>query len=83
MQGSDAGGHGPCPGAGIVSLVPETRGTLDREGFSGIGIFAAGGISDGRGIAAALACGANGVVMGTRFLASTEVELPAEAYRPY
>jgi NAD(P)H-dependent flavin oxidoreductase YrpB (nitropropane dioxygenase family) len=42
-----------------------------------------GGISDGRGIAAALACGANGVVMGTRFLASTEVELPAEAYRPY
>jgi nitronate monooxygenase len=81
MQGSDAGGHGPLPGAGVVSLVPETRDALDRDGFSGIGIFAAGGITDGRGIAAALACGADGVVMGTRFLASKETELPAEAYR--
>jgi nitronate monooxygenase len=77
MQGSDAGGHGPFPGAGIVSLVPETRDALDKGGFSKIGIFAAGGISDGRGVAAALACGADGAVMGTRFLASNEVDLPA------
>jgi nitronate monooxygenase len=81
MQGSDAGGHGPCPGAGIVSLVPETRDALDKGGFSEIEIFAAGGISDGRGVAAALACGAEGVVMGTRFLASREIELPAEEFR--
>lgn len=81
LQGSDAGGHGPFPGAGIVSLMPEIRDTLDREGFSEIGIFAAGGIGDGRGVAAALSCGADGVVMGTRFLASEEVELPAEEYR--
>jgi len=81
MQGSDAGGHGPFPGAGIVSLVPETRDALDRKGFSKIGIFAAGGISDGRGVAAALACGADGVVMGTRFLASSEVDMHAESYR--
>jgi nitronate monooxygenase len=81
MQGSDAGGHGPFPGAGIVSLVPETRDALDKEGFSKIGIFAAGGISDGRGVAAALACGADGVVMGTRFLASSEVELPVKDFR--
>lgn len=81
MQGSDAGGHGPLPGAGIISLIPETRDALDRDGFSNIGIFAAGGITDGRGIAAALACGADGVVMGTRFLASKEIELPAEEYR--
>jgi nitronate monooxygenase len=81
MQSSDAGGHGPFPGAGIVSLVPETRDALDRAGFSEIGIFAAGGISDGRGVAAALACGAEGVVIGTRFLASKEVDVPTEAYR--
>jgi nitronate monooxygenase len=81
MQGADAGGHGPFPGAGVVSLVPETRDALDGEGFSKIGIFAAGGISDGRGIVAALACGADGVVMWTRFLASSEVELPAEDFR--
>lgn len=81
MQGSDAGGHGPFPGAGIVSLVPETRDALDRAGFSEICIFAAGGISDGRGVAAALACGAEGVVMGTRFLASKEIDMFNEAYR--
>ncbi|KAH8667510.1 putative Nitronate monooxygenase [Tricladium varicosporioides] len=81
MQGSDAGGHGPCPGAGIVSLVPETRDALNEAGLGEVGIFAAGGIVDGRGAAAALACGANGVVMGTRFLASTEVDVPAEDYR--
>ncbi|KAE9375781.1 inosine monophosphate dehydrogenase [Stipitochalara longipes BDJ] len=81
MQGSDAGGHGPFPGAGIVSLVPETRDALDREGFSEIGIFAAGGLGDGRGVAAALACGADGVVMGTGFLASSEVDMPTEAFR--
>ncbi|KAH6671827.1 hypothetical protein B0J14DRAFT_594481 [Halenospora varia] len=81
MQGSDAGGHGPCPGAGIVSLVPETRDVLDEAGFEKIGICAAGGIVDGRGVAAALACGADGAVMGTRFLASREVVVPAEDYR--
>ncbi|KAN0112623.1 inosine monophosphate dehydrogenase [Hyaloscypha variabilis] len=81
MQGAHAGGHGPFPGSGIVSLVPETRDALDREGFSKIAIFAAGGIGDGRGVAAALACGADGVVMGTRFLASSEVDMPAEDFR--
>ncbi|KAH8759681.1 hypothetical protein F5882DRAFT_416897 [Hyaloscypha sp. PMI_1271] len=81
MQSSDAGGHGPFPGAGIVSLVPETRDALNRGGFSEIRVFAAGGISDGRGVAAALACGADGVVMGTLFLSSREVELPAEEFR--
>lgn len=80
MQGSDAGGHGPYPGAGIVSLVPETVDALEKAGFSSIAVFAAGGISDGRGLAAALACGADGIVMGTRFLASEEVELPVKEY---
>lgn len=38
-------------------------------------VLAAGGIADGRGLAAALALGADGVLLGTRFLASTELPL--------
>jgi hypothetical protein len=41
-------------------------------------VVAAGGIADGRGIAAALALGAQGVVMGTRLLASTEMAIARE-----
>jgi len=73
MQGADAGGHGFEKGAGIISLVPEAVDTLKREGFGHIPLLASGGIVDGRGVAAALALGASGVVMGTRFLASREV----------
>jgi nitronate monooxygenase len=73
LQGADAGGHGFERGAGIVSLVPEASDTLAREKFSHISLVASGGIADGRGIAAALTLGAQGVVMGTRFLASKEV----------
>ncbi|KAF1960914.1 inosine monophosphate dehydrogenase [Byssothecium circinans] len=73
MQGADAGGHGFEKGAGIISLIPEAADTLAREGFDDIPLLASGGIVDGRGVAAALALGASGVVMGTRFLASEEV----------
>ncbi|KAF2846085.1 inosine monophosphate dehydrogenase [Plenodomus tracheiphilus IPT5] len=73
LQGADAGGHGFEKGAGIVSLVPEVVDTLTQEGFADIALVASGGIVDGRGVAAALALGAQGVVMGTRFLASKEV----------
>lgn len=72
MQGADAGGHGFEKGAGIISLIPETTDAFEREGYSHIPLFAAGGISDGRGVAAALALGAKGAVLGTRFLASKE-----------
>lgn len=66
-QGTDAGGHQWASGAGIISLVPEISDMLkdefaDRE----IGLWAAGGIADGRGVAAALALGAEGAVLGTR-----------------
>lgn len=81
MQGSDAGGHGPFPGAGIISLVPEVQDALKAKGLQDILVFAAGGITDGRGVAAALALGADGVVLGTKFLASKEIELPVEDYR--
>ena len=72
VQGSDAGGHGSEKGAGIISLVPEISDALSDAGHD-IHLVAAGGIVDGRGAAAALALGAQGVVLGTRFIASEEV----------
>lgn len=78
VQGGDAGGHGLARSASVVTLVPEVRDAL-RDGVgtgAGAGkgpvIVAAGGIVDGRGLAASLALGASGAVMGTRFLASEE-----------
>ncbi len=73
-QGSEAGGHrgtyggGAARGGGTMSLVPQIA---DAVG-PGIPVVASGGIMDGRGIAAALALGAQGVSLGTRFLGSAE-----------
>ena len=80
-QGSDAGGHGFDRGAGIISLIPEMRDELDQNEFKNVSIVAAGGIADGRGVAAALTLGAEAVVMGTRFLASKEVRISDDKYR--
>ncbi|KAL8421625.1 hypothetical protein RB596_002412 [Gaeumannomyces avenae] len=76
-QGVDAGGHQFAVGSGVVGLVPEVRDMLDAE-FAGrrVGLVAAGGIADGRGVAAALALGADGAVLGTRFLVSNEASTP-------
>ncbi|HEV2171896.1 MAG TPA: nitronate monooxygenase [Candidatus Binatus sp.] len=65
-QGFEAGGHV----RGVVTtfaLVPEVR-----DAIGDLPMVAAGGISDGRGLAAAIALGADGAVFGTRFLASHE-----------
>jgi enoyl-[acyl-carrier protein] reductase II len=64
-QGAEAGGHGG--GVSTMVLVPQV---VDIAGT--IPVVAAGGIADGRGLAAALAMGAQAVNMGTRFLASIE-----------
>ncbi|MCJ1230980.1 hypothetical protein MMC12_007655 [Toensbergia leucococca] len=80
VQGSDAGGHGLERGAGIVSLLPEVADALSEAGFHEIRLIAAGGIMEGRGTAAALALGANGVAMGTRFLACKEAQI-AKGYQ--
>lgn len=66
-QGTDAGGHQWASGAGVVSLAPEVADAL-RDGFPGreVAVWAAGGIADGRGVAAAMALGAEGAVLGTR-----------------
>lgn len=82
VQGSDGGGHGLQHSASIVSLVPEIIDHLDDKppvnanGSLKPRIVAAGGLVDGRGVAAALTLGAEAVVMGTRFLASLEVPIP-------
>lgn len=77
LQGGDAGGHGLANGASIISLIPEVADALEEHEITDIPLIAAGGIVDGRGSAAALALGASGVVMGTRFLAATEARIPS------
>lgn len=78
VQGQDAGGHGLELGASIVTLLPEVRDTLLDHGFGDIPLVAAGGIGDGRGAAAALVLGADGVVLGTRLLATEEAQISRE-----
>jgi nitronate monooxygenase len=73
VQGAEAGGHGRAKdGIGLITLVPEIA---DATPDSGVPLIAAGGIADGRGVAAALGLGAAGVAMGTRFLASHEARI--------
>ena len=70
-QGGEAGGHSGF--VGTMALVPQV---VDVAGA--IPVVAAGGIADGRGLAAALALGAAGVAMGTRFLAAQEMSVDPE-----
>jgi nitronate monooxygenase len=65
-QGRDAGGHAGTT-RGTMGLVPAVV-----DAVAPIPVVAAGGIADGRGLAAALALGAAGVSMGTRFTTSRE-----------
>lgn len=66
VQGTEGGGHGAS--RGLITLVPEVIDVLGPR----IPIVAAGGIADGRGLAAVLMLGAAGVLMGTRFYATQE-----------
>ena len=69
-QGTDAGGHGLTT-RGTISFVPNVVDLVARERPEAL-VLAAGGIADGRGIAAALMLGADGVLLGTRFWATQE-----------
>jgi len=78
-QGSEAGGHRsvgvkpPSPEAGrigLVALVPEIVDAVR------VPVVAAGGLADGRGLVAALALGASGILLGTRFIATRESMAP-------
>lgn len=59
-QGTDAGGHQFIRGMGVVPLLAETRKLVDDKGYSQVLLFAAGGISDGKGVAAMLTLGKSG-----------------------
>lgn len=75
-QGTEAGGHGAS--RSTLALVPAVVDAV-RERNEQVVVVAAGGIADGRGLAAALMLGAHGVLVGTRFLASNEALTPAPA----
>jgi nitronate monooxygenase len=66
-QGTEAGGHGAQRGRSTLPFVPVV---VDLAAPTPV--LAAGGIADGRGVAAALALGAAGAMLGTRFQASVE-----------
>jgi NAD(P)H-dependent flavin oxidoreductase YrpB (nitropropane dioxygenase family) len=68
-QGTEGGGHIGL--MGTMPLVP-----MVASAVAPIPVLAAGGVADGRGLAAALALGAEGVLLGTRFLATTEAPVP-------
>jgi NAD(P)H-dependent flavin oxidoreductase YrpB (nitropropane dioxygenase family) len=74
-QGHEGGGHtGPVP---TTLLLPDVVDAV------GIPVLGAGGFFDGRGLVAALAYGADGIAMGTRFLLTKESTVPAEVKRVY
>ena len=68
VQGGEGGGH--TGSVATTVLLPQVLDAVT------IPVFAAGGFADGRGLAAALACGAAGVAMGTRFLMTRESPVP-------
>ncbi len=70
-QGMEAGGHG-----GGRATLPFVPAVVDIAGATPV--LAAGGIADGRGLAAALALGAAGAMLGTRFEATPEALLDAD-----
>ena len=74
VQGMAAGGH-----TGTMSLLPFLATTVER--FPDVPVLAAGGIADGRTLAAALLAGADGAVMGTAFLATPEAVEIDDAYK--
>jgi len=73
VQGTEAGGHGG--NRSTLPFVPEAADYLKQRSPQTL-LLAAGGIADGRGLAAALMLGADGVVVGTRLWASAEALTP-------
>jgi len=69
-MGFEAGGHGGREQITTLCLVPQMVDVLD------IPVVASGGIGDARGVAAVFALGAEGVEIGTRFLATNECPVP-------
>jgi NAD(P)H-dependent flavin oxidoreductase YrpB (nitropropane dioxygenase family) len=77
VQGGEGGGHtGAVP---TTLLIPQV---VDAVGGK-VPVAAAGGFKDGRGLLAALAWGADGIAMGTRFLMTEESPVPRETLQRY
>jgi nitronate monooxygenase len=75
VQGSEGGGHtGSVP---TTLLLPQVLDTVK------VPVVAAGGFYNGRGLAGALAFGASGIAMGTRFLMTAESPVPRETLQKY
>jgi nitronate monooxygenase len=74
-QGTEAGGHGASRTS--IDLVP----AIVDLAAGRVPVVAAGGIADGRGLAAMMMLGASGVLLGTRFYASQEADGAEEAKR--
>ena len=72
-QGAEAGGQGMVQGVGTMALVPQLV-----DAVAPLPVLAAGGVADGRGLAAVIALGGQGVNLGTRFVASAESAASAE-----
>ena len=70
-QGTEGGGH-----VGVMGTMPLVRMVVNA--VDPVPVVAAGGVGDGAGLAAALALGAEGVLLGTRFLASPESPLSSD-----
>ncbi|WP_020495478.1 NAD(P)H-dependent flavin oxidoreductase [Sciscionella marina] len=75
VQGGEGGGH--TGGVATTLLLPSVLDAVD------IPVIAAGGFFDGRGLAAALAYGAAGIAMGTRFLLTAESTVPESVKQLY
>lgn len=75
VQGGEGGGH--TGSVATTVLLPQVMDAVT------IPVIAAGGFSDGRGLAAALAYGAVGIAMGTRFLMTAESPVPASTKSLY
>ncbi|WP_078113608.1 nitronate monooxygenase family protein [Gordonia sp. IITR100] len=80
VQGGEGGGHtGPVA---TTLLLPSVLDALSAKGID-MPVVAAGGFFDGRGLAAALAYGAQGVAMGTRFLLTSDSAVPDSVKQEY
>ncbi len=75
VQGGEGGGHTGSVASSI--LLPQVTGELQ------VPVVAAGGFKDGKGLVAALAQGAAGIAMGTRFLLTQESPVPAQTKERY
>lgn len=73
--GQEGGGHLGRTDTGTFVLIPRVVDSVS------IPVIASGGIGDGRGLVAALALGAEGIEMGTRFIATKECVLASQGYK--